>query len=145
MIKRILYSCIFLLPWTITIGCIIWGLSNESRGMQDVNIEPNQSYNISPDYCNPSIKALEQELKLAHIINDKYVTLMGKDKQELIDTMQLYELDRKEIIKILSECEEAVKMSISRIFNCSGVLEECNINLKECVLTLKEQCGVVLP
>ncbi|MHA2280119.1 MAG: hypothetical protein ACXAC5_04485 [Promethearchaeota archaeon] len=145
MIKRILHTCLPLLPWVIAISCLAWGLSHSRKGAQDVDTIANQSCDIPHDYCTPSIRALEQELKQAYRINDKYTELIGRDKQELIDTIQSHEQDRKEIVGALIECGEAVKTQRNSIIQCSQVLDECNENLEYCVLSFERQCGIVLP
>jgi hypothetical protein len=136
MVKRILHTCLSLnqpiIPLIIAIiaigfSILLWSL--DTKKVQDVGAVVNQSCDIPPSYCDSSIKALEQELKMSHRINDKQTEFMGIDKAELINSLSECERLKSDMIGTLEECGK----QINRVSECSRVLQRCNSSLKYCI------------
>lgn len=94
---------------------------------------------VPNNYCDPSIKALELELKGAFATIDKYYDYLGEDKKSLVDGLETCQGNRNDLInhlrKALSEIElwsTRAEQMRSLVAACSVTLETCNENLRVC-------------
>lgn len=135
MKKDTIHHSASLIPWVIAACCLIWGLTRGEAHDESATIK---SCKIPSNYCESSIKGLEEELKIAHETSDRYEILMGEDKARLIDNLESCERFRMEVDGVLNECQHEAK----KVIECSHVLNKCNDSLEECTVILEKQCNI---
>jgi hypothetical protein len=107
--------------------------------MSKVKKDFNKDCNIPSNYCDPSIKSLEEELKIAFKIGDDCLELSGFDKKQLIETVNKCNEYRIKTKDFLAECISDVELWHNRAeqiritySNCSEQLNICNSELNSC-------------
>jgi hypothetical protein len=106
-----------------------------NEGKKTVKAEFIEKCEIPQNYCDPSIKSLEQELKISFSKYDNCMDLIGKKNEELVSEIHNLKSHNSELDYHLYKCEETIEVwrdLIDRSSFCLKSLKECNYQLEEC-------------
>lgn len=109
----------------------------ENGTLDEIKVQKERC-NISQDYCDPSIKGLEQELSVCFKLNDKYIKL---DKKNMVKSLIECETNGRKALSFLEECVEDINICVNiggakeeKLRSCINDLDICSEYLTDCIL-----------
>lgn len=130
MRKKILSG--FVLGIQIIVPLVVGiGIGFHARSRQDFQPLPSTKCEakIPRDYCDPSIKSLEQELKIAFYKNDKCIEALSGDKKAMLDKVNRAE---QEVNYWKDKVEYMQKLGALLATSCKTEVESCRNQLESC-------------
>lgn len=78
-----------------------------------------------------SVKALEEELNICFLKNDRYYDYIGVSKHDIINKLEVCNERLEKASFTAIECLDRLEENTVSISECSRVLKMCNVNLRD--------------